>query len=165
MFSQLNFNLHQFKAFSLNFTIEMNLFTEYITLFLLHGNLRHENFSVEIRRVGASWLEGGSREFIMSTSSTHYLMVFAPQPHDAGGGKKGMKFTVSRMRLKTKWKISTQDINSLQLDSSLEWNYQTSDCNLSFMVIAERKKGEEEKKMCWKHFSIHSERALRQWWK
>lgn len=58
----------------------------------------------------------GSREFIMSTSSTHYLMVFAPQPHDAGGGEYGMKFTVSRMRLKTKWKISTQDINSLQLE-------------------------------------------------
>lgn len=43
----------------------MNLFMEYNSL---SGNLRHENFSVEIRRVGWKWTSRGFRKFIMSTS-------------------------------------------------------------------------------------------------
>lgn len=165
MFSQLNFNLHQFKAFSLNLTIEMNLFTEYITLTpsWQFETWKFFGWNTSCRGVVA-W--GGEQQRIYNEHELDALFdgFCSTAARRWWWQKEGMKFTVSRMRLKTKWKISTQDINSrFNFNSSLEWSYQPSDCNLSFMVIAgkEKKKGRREKNVLKTFFTIAQRKSIK----
>lgn len=170
MFSQLNFNLHQFKAFSLNLTIEMNLFTEYITLTpsWQFETWKFFGWNTSCRGVVA-W--GGEQQRIYNEHELDALFDgfcstaarrwwWQKEENEIHRVSDEVEDKVKNFH--TRYKFSFQ----LQFKSRVKLSTIRLQSFIHGYRRKRKKEGKKRKKMCWKHFlPSHSERALRQWWK
>lgn len=160
MFSQLNFNLHQFKAFSLNFTIEMNLFTEYITLsFMAIWDMKI--FRLKYVVSGRCGLRGDQRiynEHELDALFDGFCFTAARRWRWQKGNEIHRVSDEVEDKVKnfhTRYKFSFQ----LEFKSGVK----LSNIRLQSFIHGYRRKRKKrrEKKMCWKHFSIAQRKSIK----